>query len=222
MKDYLRNAAWVVACVAVLLAAGFGLEWFRRRALRNWAKEQGGTFEPGGMLGSVEIPEAAAFDGERKPSYSHVSRISTPEATYVLAQYYHAYKDFRNNQKSVSYVVCFITLPGAGWPAVDVDRSVSGVVGRMLGRPEAATLTVPGATAAFAAAFQVVGEGSPEALARLLPPAAREELLARETLIAGLKTRGGVARVQAVAPLAGGYPHREVYVVARQLVAAWK
>ncbi|HEX7898599.1 MAG TPA: hypothetical protein VF950_12615 [Planctomycetota bacterium] len=189
MKDYLQNVAWVFLFVAGALAAGFALEWFRRRALRNWAKEQGGTFEPGSLLGSVEIPEAAAFDGESKPSYSHVSRIPTPEATYVLAQYYLGYKDVRNNQKSMSYVVCFITRPGADWPSVDVE---------------------------------VTGEGSPEALARLLPPAAREELLANETLIAGLKTRGGVARLQAVVPLAGGYPHREIYAAARRLVAAWK
>ena len=220
MIDFLQNAASVLVFAALALGIAYGLERFRRRALRTWANEQGGTFEPG----AVEVPEAAGFDGSGGgdiPPYSHVVRVSTPEATYVLARHYHSWRDVRNDRKSSSQVFCFIRRPGAAWPAVDVQRSVKGFAAGLLGRPEPVSLAVPGAAPDFAAAFQVVGEGSPEALARLLPPAVQRELLASETLIAGLRTHGDVTRLQAVGQLAGGYPHRKIYAIARRLVAAW-
>ena len=221
MIDFLQNAASVLVFAALALGVAYGLERFRRRALRTWANEQGGTFEPG----AVEVPEAAGFDGSGGgdiPPYSHVVRVSTPEATYVLARHYHSWRDVRNNRQSSSQVFCFISRPGTAWPAVDVGRSVKGFAANLLGRPEPVTLAVPEATPAFAAAFQVTGEATPDALARLLPRAVQEELLATETLIAGLQARGGVASLRAVGQLAGGYPHRQLYEVARRLVTAWK
>ena len=213
MIDFLLNAGSVLAFVALALGIGYGLERRRRRALRIWAEEQGGTFEPG----EVELPEAAAFDGpggEEKPLYTHVARVST----FVLARYYTSWKDARNNRKSSSHVVCFISRPGAAWPSVAVSRAMP----NLFGRPEPAKLAVPDATPAFAAAFEVRGDATPEALARLLPRAVQEELLGNETLVSGLGTRGDVARLQAVGQLAGGYPHAKLYEVARRLAAAWK
>ncbi len=221
MIEFLQNAGSVLAFVALALGIGFGLELVRRRALRTWAEQQGGTFEPG----AVEVPEAAGFDGAGGgdiPPYSHVVRVSTPEATYVLARHYHSWKDVRNTRKSSSQVFCFISRPGAAWPAVTVQRSVKGFAANLLGRPEPVSLAFPDATPAFAAAFEVTGEATPDALARLLPRAVQEELLAGETLVADLQARGGVARLRAVGQLAGGYPHRKIYEVARRLVIAWK
>ena len=59
-------------------------------------------------------------------------------------------------------------------------------------------------------------------VAHNLPAALQEELLGSGNVVAGLRTRGDVARLRAVGRLAGGYPHAKVYEVARRLVAAWK
>jgi hypothetical protein len=216
MKAFLQNALWWVLAVAVAAAVGLGIEWWRRRDLRKFAQEVGGTFEAGGILASVDIPEAAAFPGG---SHNNATRVSTPEAGFVVATHYRTWSDLHGRQKSSSYVVCYITTPGREWPAVRVASAVPALIER----PGPSPLPVPGATPEFARDFEVRPlEGAtppvPEALARLLPPEVQRELLSNPTLIGGLEARGATVRLQAVGQLAG-YPHRDVYAVARRIAA---
>ena len=218
MKEYLRTALWWVLAIVIASAIGLGIEWWRRRDLRKWAAKAGGTFEAGGILKDVVVAESTPFGGG---SHSNVTRISTPEAAYVVATHYRVWSDLHNRQKSSSYVVCYITIPGKEWPAVRVHSAVPALIDR----PGPSALPVPGATAEFAREFEVHaldGEAasSSEALAKLLPPEVQRELLANPTLIGGLQARGKVLRLQAVEQLAG-HPHRDVYAVARRLVAQW-
>lgn len=227
MKSFLKTTLSVIALIIVLSAIGLSIEWFRRRSIQKWAQSQGGTFEPGSLLGGLPLPESAPFHSEGgKFTYSNVSRFVRPEASYVVAQYENRWQDFRNEWKTVSYVVCFVTLPSGAWPGVKVHAPMGGFLSELIPRSEAsAPLKVPEATPAFAAKFQVLpgpgaGEISPEALARLLPTAVQQELLAQESLIAGFQVRGNVARVAAVSRETG-YPHREVFDAARRLGAIW-
>ena len=225
MKDYLKGLPWFLAAVVVLVTIGYMVERWRRRELRNWAVAQGGKFEGGGILDEVAIPEAAPFDanaGKDRITYNNVTRIERSEATYTLAQYYHQYLDTRNNQKSYTYGVCFVTLPQGDWPSVRIFRPMTDVFG-LVDREK--PVAVPGASPAFAAAFETTPlkdapTPSPEALARLLPEAVQKELLSNETLIAGLHVHGRVARIQAVGQVTG-YPHQQVFGVAQRMAAAW-
>src|SRR5688572_370585 len=125
MKDYLKGLPWFLAAVAVLVAIGFLVEKRRRREIERWAVAQGGTFEGGGILDEVVVPEAAPFDanpGDDRITYNHVTRIVRPEATYTLAQYYNQWKDVKNTPKSSTCVMCFVTLPAGEWPTVRVFR----------------------------------------------------------------------------------------------------
>ena len=223
MKEYLKGLPWFLAAVAVLIAIGYLIERWRRRELQSWAAAQGGTFEGGGILDEVAIPEAASFGtsaGSDRITYNNVTRIVRPEATYVLAQYYHQYLDTRNNRKSNSCVVCFVTLPSGDWPSVSVHRPVFD----LLGRPKPSPLAVPGAVPGFSAfEIQPREEGTtpgPDALARLLPPAVQNELVANPDLISGLSSDGRIVRVAAVGQRTG-YPHAKVFEVARRMAAAW-
>lgn len=224
MKEYLRGLPWFLLAVAVAVGIGYLIERWRRRELQRWASEQGGTFEGGGILDEVKIPEAEPFDanpGSDKISYNNVTRIVRPEATYTLAQTYRHYLDTKNTPKSFSCVVCFITLP-VEVPPVTVYRPVADILGIM---PERVKLPVPDALPEFAAFEVTLLSGqtapAPDALRRFLPAAVQRELLDHPGLIGGLHARGRVVRVQAVGQ-ATGYPHREVFDVARRLVAAWR
>lgn len=224
MKEYLKDLPWFLAAVVVLVAIGFLIERWRRRDLERWAAAQGGTFEGGGILDEIAVPEAVPFDthwGKDKVTYNSVTRIQRPEATYTLTQFYHHYLDTKNTPKSSSCVVCFVTLPDGEWPSVGVYRPVLD----LFGRPKPAPLAVPDALPAFTAAFEanLVGDvpaPSPEAMARFLPPAVQNELLANETLIAGIRGQGRAIRIQAVGQVTG-YPHAKVFEVAQRMVAAW-
>lgn len=224
MMAYLKNALWILLLVAALSAIGLSIEWFRRRGLQKWALAQGGTFEAGGILKGVDVPEAAPFEGtsEEKPTYHNVTRIEEKGTSIVLAQYHQTYKDIQNNVKSVSHVVCFISLPGADWPAVEVYPPFRSALLPGLAPERPAPLAIKEASPAFAAAFEVraLSGTAPEAPARLLPAAVQEELLANEGLIHGLQARGRTVRVQAVGRPTG-YPHQEVHAVAKRLAAAW-
>ena len=228
MKDYLKGLPWFLAAVIVLVSIGYLIERWRRRDLEKWAVEQGGRFEGGGILDEIPVPEAAPFDanpGKDRITYNNVIRIERPEATYVLAQYYHQFLDTKNTAQSFSCVVCFVTLPAGEWPEVRVYRpmaDVFGIMDKILPNPP---VPVPGASPAFAAAFEaraVKGASSPDpaALSRLLPAAVQTELLSSEDLIAGLVVRGRTVRVQAVGQVTG-YPHQKVFEAVRRMAGAW-
>lgn len=213
MKDFLRSLLWWLPLIAVAAAVGWTLEWRRRREARGLAEEHGGAFLPGGLIKSVDIPEAVAFDGaDGTASYNNVVRFDRPEGAIVVGTYYNSWKDIRGQHKSSSYGVVFVTLPWEA-PALDVtSRSLRAT-------PE---LEVPDATDAFKTEFMAEGKAGPEELRRLLPRAVQEELLAHPSLVHGFRTRGRIARVQAVGQLTGGTPHRKLYEIARRLAAAWK
>lgn len=228
MKEWLKGLPWFLAAVVVLSTIGYLVERWRRREVERWAATQGGTFEGGGILDEVVIPEAAPFDanaGDDRITYNHVTRIVRPEATYTLAQYYHQWKDVKNTQRSSTCVVCFVTLPAGDWPQVRVFRPLSDPLGIRDMLQQTSPVKVPGAQSAFAAAFEVhpllgTPAPNPEALAKLLPSAVQTELLATESLIGSLLVRGRVIRIQAVDQLTG-YPHPQVFEVARRLTTAW-
>jgi hypothetical protein len=235
MKGFLQSALSILALVAVVSAVGLTIEWYRRRALRTWAAEQGGTFEAGAFLAGVAVPEAAAFggacggEGDGKTTYHNVSRFTRPEASYVVAQSHSTWKDMKGNVESSSQVVCFVTLPGGPLPEVSITpapHAVARMGAALVGRPEPATLKVPDATSDFEGKFRVLpragmSEVPPTAsLARLLPPSIQQELLARENLIAGLEARGTVVRLRGIGTLTG-YPHQEILAAALRLGALW-
>ena len=228
MKGFLQTAASIVALVVVLSAIGLGIEWFRRRSVQKWAQELGGSFEAGGILDGVAVPEAGPFDaGMKKVTYSNVSRITRPEASYVVAQYHSIFQDFRNQTKSFSCVVCFVTVPKADLPAVQVSFPKRPIpCGSLVGLPNPpAPLPVPDAAPAFTERFEVralpdSGPIATDAVARLLPRGVQDELVARESLISGLLVRGNVVRVMGVGE-EYRYSHKEVFEAATRLAAAW-
>jgi hypothetical protein len=228
VKGFLQTAASVVALVVVLSAIGLGIEWFRRRSVSKWAQEQGGSFEAGGILHGVAVPEAVPFDsGMKEVTYSNVSRIARPEASYVVAQYHATWKDFRNEMKSFSCVVCFVTLPKTDLPAAHVSYPKRPIpLGSLLGVPTPPpALPVPDAAPAFAERFEVrplpdAGQIPPEAVARLVPRAVQDVLVAHESLLSGLLVRGNVVRVSGVGE-EYRYSHKEVFDAATRLAAAW-
>ena len=228
MKGFLQTAGSILALVIVVSAIGYAIELFRRRSLQKWAQVQGGSFEAGGILEGVQVPEAAAFDTRmKKVTYSNVSRIARPEASYVVSQYHTTWRGTKDELKSFSCVVCFITLPKADLPPVHVSfPKHANILGSLLGMPDPPPpLKVPDSSTAFAEKFEVTaledaGDVKPEALARLLPKAVQDDLVANEHLISGLLVRGNVVRVMAVGK-EYGYPHKEVFDVAARLAAAW-
>jgi hypothetical protein len=228
MKGFLQTALSTLALVVVLSAIGLSIEWYRRRSLQRLALEKGGTFEAGGILDGAEVPEAKAFDGPAsKATYHNVTRIVRSEASYVLAQGEYRWKGFRDEQKSVSYVVCFITLPGPELPSVSVSFPARAfLLGPMLGVPDPPPpLKVAEATPAFAEHFEVrplksSGATSADAIARLLPKGIQDEMVASRALVSGFQVRGSVVRLEAVSQETG-YPHRDVFSCAGRLVAAW-
>jgi hypothetical protein len=225
VKDYLRGLPWFLLAVTVAVSIGYLIERWRRQKLQGWAAEQGGTFEGGGILDEVVVPEAAAFDayvtGSDKVTYNNVTRIVRPEATYTLARFYRHYLDTKNSPKSFSCVVCFVTLP-VEMPPVTVYRPVTDILGIM---PERVKLALPDALPEFSVFDITLLSGhpapTPDALRRLLPAPVQRELLDHPTLISGLHARGQIVRVQAAGQVTG-YPHREVFEVARRLAAAWR
>ena len=228
MKGFLLSAAALLGIIGVVTAIGLTIEWNRRRSIRNWVQEQGGTFEAGGILSGIPVPEAAPFDvPTANVSYSNVSRITRPEASYVVAQYRISWKDMQNKVESFSCVVCFVTMPGGEFPPVYVSFPMRGsLFASKLGRPAPpAPLKVPDSSTAFAEKFEVTpqkdaGDVKSETLVRLLPTAVQDELVASDTLLSGLEARGGVVRLQAISRQSG-YPHKEVFDVAIRLAAAW-
>lgn len=216
MRDFLQNALWWVLAVAAACAIGLGIEGWRRRDLRKFAQEVGGTFEAGGILASVDIPEAAGFPGG---SYNNVTRAATPDATIVVATHYRSWSDHHGRQKSTSSVVAYIALPGRLWPSIQVSSKVP----TLIERPGPSPIVLPSPAPEFAAereVFPVAGEPAPsaEAVARLLTPEVQKELAAHPALIAGLQAHKGVLRLQAVGQLTGD-PHRDVYAVARKIAS---
>lgn len=230
MKEYLKNALPYLAAILILSAIGLGIEWYRRRGLQRWAQEQGGTFEPGSLLEGTKIPEAAPFDanlGDGSVTYANVSRIPKPEAGYILGQYEHRYQNTKSERKTFSCVVCFISLPGPRFPQANVAPVVRGTaLAPLLGAPAApAPVPVPGAVPGFADQIQATPmpgapELKPEALSSLLTKEVQELLLEKRDLISGFQVRGSVVRLQAVSRQTG-YPHQEVFEVARRLAAIW-
>jgi len=224
MKGFLQTALSIIAVVLVVSAIGLSIEWLRRRSLQKWAQERGGTFDPGAFLDGVELPEAKPFDlGVEKAKYHNVTRISRPEASYVVTQSQTMWKDTKSEWKSFSCVVCFITLPAPPLPTVRVSFPTRAP---LLGRPApAAPVRVADASPAFTEEFELrpLGEGgepSAEAVARVLPKAVQDELVASRSLISGFEVRGNVVRLQAVSKQTG-YPHQDVFACAERLVAAW-
>jgi len=229
VREYLKNALPYVAAIVVLSLLGLGIEWYRRRCLQRWAVAQGGTFEAGTLLEGTKVPESAAFDGgkgDESVTYSNVSRFPGPDVSYVLAQYEHRYKDFRNNAKTFSCVVCFITLPDPKFPEAHLSPNVFGTgLGYAPGAPPSPKVTVPDAVPGFADRIEVRPvwggkEIKPESLSGLLCREAQQVLLEQRDLISGLQVRGNVVRLEAVSHQFG-YPHREVFDVARRLAAIW-
>lgn len=228
MKGVLQTGLWILAAAVVITAIGMTVEWFRKRGIRDWAKQQGGSFESGTLLEGLPVPEAAPFDFPGvKVVYSNVSRFSRPEAAYVVSQYQTMWKTTKDEWQSFSCVVCFITLPGPPWPPVKIQEPDPNLLAGILGRPaeQAAPIPVPDVTAAFSEALEVrpMSGGdtvAPESLARLLPKAVQEELVAQRGLITQVQVRGNTVRLQAVSQFAG-FPHREVFEVAKRLGAAW-
>lgn len=250
LKLTLAMGALLATVFAVGSTVGLIVERFRRRNLLAWAREERGTFEAGTFLGGAKVPEGAAFDRKDRVTYRNVTRISRSEASYVVAIYTRFDKDASDQVDSFSCVVCFVSLPGAKLPEVDVDhvrphghwpKQLKGLVEPPA--PLQIADPVPGFDEVFRAlrmsdvrqvydvtevdgvkkVTKLVEETvvPPDALARLLPRTVQTLLLAKSDLIAGFSVQGDVVRVEAVSKSAS-YPYREVFEVARELGEAWR
>jgi hypothetical protein len=231
--DFLKLLLVLLVLLGIGTAIGLTVEWYRRRDLRAFAKQQGGTFEAGSLLSGVPVPEAAAFDAvarelDEKITYRNVTRIPGEPASFVVAQYHESSRGTKDEVQSDSYVVCLVSLPGAPLPQVHVypPHRPPGWIEKAMGMPSPQRpVPIPEPIRGFAEAFEAVpapgaGEIDPAALARLLPREVQQELLARSSLVVGLQVRGDVVRIQA-ASKATGFPHREVFETARRLAASW-
>ncbi len=233
MKPFLKRLLWGLAIVAILVAAGISIERSRQRSLRSWAVEVGGQFEPGAFLDGAPLPEAAAFDAGAEPDsvhYHNIVRYERNGADYTVAQYSRTFRDIKGTIQTLHHVVCFVRIPGADWPPLNVGfprgalgRTVREVVG-LPGAPEA--LPIPVRVEGFRERYEARPLGSErsvpvERTSVLLSEAVQKEMVAQSALLAGFQAKGPVIRLQAV-EWQSGYPHRELAAVAERLAAAWR
>jgi hypothetical protein len=230
MIGFLKLALGIVVVAAVLLGIGIVVQKFRQRNLGKWAAERGGTFEAGGLLSGVAVPEAAPFDlagtqGPGEISYRNVSRIPAGGLTWVVGDFKRTYT-WDEKTRSTGGVIVVVSIPGAEFPEVGVEErmgdpgGIASAVG-LPGRPP--SIPVPGTIPGFAEKFEVrplrgAGPPDPAALARLLTAPVQELLLGSTSLLANLQTRGPALRLQAVES-ATSPPHKETLALAERLVA---
>lgn len=227
----------VVALIAVGSAIGLTIEWRRGSDLRAFAREQHGTYEPGGILSGAPVPEGAPFDGGRflltaegfssggrrpqdEPTYNKVLRVPGDEASYVIAHY-------SRRSDEASGVVCFVSLARADVPEVDVllDLPKEGRE-ELVAQAGPGALQLPDAVPGFGERVTVLaapGTAAPEprALERLFGQGVQSELLARADVLSGFQVRGNVVRVQARRRQLDQVAHREIFEIARRLASEW-
>lgn len=244
MADALKWVVGIVAVLAAVTAIGVTIEVSRRRHIRAFVQKHGGTFEPGTIMQGAPVPEGAPFDAwfERNPggdvvgsappddetiTYRNVVRVRGDEASYVIALRSESRRDTKDELKSTSSLVCFVTLARSDLPQVHVFPAMKRVawMDALLGSVPPAPVELPGVTPEFAKEFSVypvpgTAAPTPEALDRLLDRTVQAELLARRKLVAGLDVRGNVVRIQAVNH-AGDQPHEELYEASRKLAIIW-
>jgi hypothetical protein len=119
----------LVKMMAILVVLGIAVELWRRRRVRRWASGEGGTFEPGTLLGGVTVPESEPFDASARKDYlivySNVARIIRPEATYVVARSSRSQRTSKH-QRSTASTVCFVTPREGTRPDAIVALAASG------------------------------------------------------------------------------------------------
>lgn len=241
MSDTLKWVIAILALLAILTAIGLNIERSRRRKLLAFAQEHGGTFEPGPLMEGAPVPEAAPFDapivvsstgdaGDDPPesrdeiTYRNVVRITRDEASYVIALRRHGSESTKGEWKTTSHLVCFVTLARSDVPQVDVAGPMSDWLLERMGASKPVKVELPDPAPDFSKKLEVrtapgAPKPSPEALDRLLDRTVQAEL-AQGDLIAGLRVRGNVVRLQAVGTT-GDDRHRELYEVARKLAKIW-
>lgn len=112
MKKLLRRVLVVLVVVAVLFGVASTIHLFRERALRSWAEGLGGTCESGGLLGYVDVPEAAPFDPGHPDvtvRYHAVVRVARGDERYVLALCDRSYR--RAKEDPADHVVVLAGVP---------------------------------------------------------------------------------------------------------------
>ncbi len=234
MKNVPRELIWVAVTVGVLVMIGISVEWFRRHRLQKLAGELGGTFEAGGLLEGVSVPEALVFIHQRPGStavtYHNVVRTERAGARLVAADYH--YSPSGKNEKSSSCVMVFVSFPEADFADLDVNPPISPIsqsLASRLGISEwrpAPPLLLPVTIDGFGEAFEVrVQSGMPRpdaaALARFLPPEAQRELLKSKAFLQSLQVRGNAVCLQATKYIVHK-PYRELLDLAESLVEIWR
>ncbi len=245
MADTLKWVIAILVLLAILAAVGLSLERADRRKLLAFAREHGGTFDPGSSMEGAPVPEAAPFDAplvvsstddddgdppssSTEITYRRVVRITGDEASYAVALRQERSSNTRGEWETTSYLVCFVTLARADLPPLEVFAAAPGGSDWALeamgtARPVKLELSRP--APGFADAFELhipagAAEPTPEALDRVIDRTVQAELVAQRKLIAGLRVHGNVVRLQAV-----GSPvreqHRGMYEVARKLAIVW-
>jgi hypothetical protein len=232
--EVVHAALWIVSTLVIVVGIGFGIERFRQRGVRKWAAETGASFESGGIIAGVEMPEAGAFDtapGPGSVSYHDVVRVARDGPSYALAWVHRSGSDIRGQQRSSESLEVFVTCPGAAFPHVRTQTPADAVARRIAdavlpARDRPAALAVPEASDAFRAAYEVhsVGEAEapePASLSRLFPPPVQAALVGAADLVASVEARGDVVRVQA-AQTEIRRPYRELLALAESLAAHWR
>jgi hypothetical protein len=232
MRSSFGVFAAVLGLGALIVGGGMGVEWLRRRATRNWAESIGGTFEAGGLIEGVPVPEGAAFDaGLRDDAYSYrnVVRVQRGGASYVVATYTLT-TTFAGKSKTRSHAVALATCPGRTFPPIGVSPPLapfSPEFAKLAGfDPNPPPPEFPDLDERFAARFLVhtlpgAARPSSDAVADVFSDAVRERLLATEDLVGYVTLRGDVVRIEAIDRTVT-YPYEELFALAESLVGAWR
>ena len=231
MRDSLQKVMWSVIALGVVAALGLTIEWLRQRNLRAWAKELDATFEAGGFLSGVLVPEAQGFAARGASStttYHNVVRLEHSGARYVAATCHRPAPTSKS--KSSSDLVVFVTFPEADFPEVGLSRPLSAEMHKMMAtagvRAAPSSLKVPGALGRFTEAYEVrpltdSAPPAPAALAAFLSSPVQEELCSASAILSDIQVRGRVVRFRASRqPSLSSY--KETLALAERVVALWR
>ncbi len=231
MRDALQKLMWIAITLGVVAALGLTIERLRQRNLRAWARELHGTFEAGGFLSGVLVPEAQSFTAlgaSSTATYHNVVRMERGGARYVAAKCYRPAPS--NKSRSSSDLVVFVTFPEADFPQVGLSRPLSVEMSKMMAgagvRAAPSSLKVPDALGRFTEAYEVrpltdSAPPTPPALAAFLSLPVQEELCSASAILSDIQVRGSVVRFRASRqPSLSSY--KETLALAERIVALWR
>ncbi len=231
MRDALKMVMWSAIALGAVAALGLTIEWRRQRNLRAWANELDGTFEAGGVLSGVPVPEGQDFTvhgASGTTTYHNVVRLERGGARYVAATCYRPAPTSKS--KASSDLVVFVTFSEADFPEVGLSRPLSAEMQKMLARAGVraapSSLKVPEALGRFAEAYEVrpltdSAPPAPAALAAFLSAPVQEELCRASAILSDLQVRGRVVRFRASKqPSLSSY--KETLDLAERVVALWR